>query len=277
MWPFTGGCHYSKSCTKYQTECGSCPHLESDRPNDLANSVWQRKQKAWEESDITVVSPSQWLGEQAQESSLLGEMQIMVIPNCLDITLFRPRDRTDGIQHFDIEDDKHYVLFGAAYETSRKGGDLLLKALEQLSHRSDIVALTFGNTDSQDQSFPVSVRHMGWLSEEELRLIYSTADVTVTPSIQEAFGQTASESMASGTPVVAFNTTGPRNIIDDKETGYLATPYDPKDLAKGIKWVITDQSRNERLGRQAREAAEKRFAIERVTHQYRELYRDLLA
>ncbi|WP_080505167.1 glycosyltransferase family 4 protein [Halorubrum aethiopicum] len=276
MWPFTGGCHYAKSCTKYQIECGSCPHLGGDRPNDLANSVWERKRDAWGGSDLSVVSPSQWLAEQAQESSLLGEMRIEVIPNCLNINLFCPQDRTEGVQHFDLEDDKHYILFGAAYETSRKGGDLLLEALEQLSHRSDIVALTFGNTGSHDLTFPVSVRHMGWLSEEELRLIYSTADVTVTPSTQEAFGQTASESMASGTPVVAFDATGPQDIIDHKETGYLATPYDPKDLAKGIKWVITDQSRNKQLGRQARETAEQRFAIERVTDQHRELYLDIL-
>jgi glycosyltransferase involved in cell wall biosynthesis len=277
MWPFTGGCHYAKSCTKYQTECGSCPHLGSDRPNDLANSVWQRKRNAWAGSGIFVVSPSQWLAEQAQESSLLGKMRIEVIPNCLDINLFRPQDRTIGIQYFDLDDDKHYVLFGAAYESSRKGGDLLLEALEQLSHRSDLVALIFGDTNVYEQTFPVSVRNMGWLSEEELRLIYSTADVTVTSSTQEAFGQTASESLASGTPVVAFDATGPQDIIDHKETGYLATPYDPKDLAKGIKWVITDQSRNERLGFQAREAAEQRFAIKRVTDQHRELYQDILA
>ncbi|MDL0130995.1 glycosyltransferase family 4 protein [Halobacterium salinarum] len=277
MWPFTGGCHYSKSCTKYQTECGSCPHLGSERPNDLAKSVWQRKREAWDGSDIAVVSPSQWLADQARESSLLGEMRIEVIPNGLDIDLFRPQDRADGLQHFELENDKHYVLFGAAYETSRKGGGLLLKALEQLSHRSDIVALTFGNTDSQDQTFPASVRHLGWLSEEELRLVYSTADVTVTPSTQEAFGQTAAESMASGTPVVAFNATGPQDIIDHKETGYLATPSDPENLAKGIEWVITDQNRNKRLGRRAREVAEQRFSIERVTQQHQELYQDILA
>jgi glycosyltransferase involved in cell wall biosynthesis len=195
----------------------------------------------------------------------------------LDVDLFRPQDRTDGLQYFDLEDNKHYILFGAAYETSRKGGDLLLEALEQLRTRSDIMALTFGNTDNQDQKFPVPVRHMGWLSEEELRLIYSTVDVTVIPSTQEAFGQTASESMASGTPVVGFNATGPQYLIEHQETGYLASPYDPKDLAEGLEWIITNQSRNEQLGRRAREAAEQRFTIERVTDQHRELYQDILA
>jgi glycosyltransferase involved in cell wall biosynthesis len=121
------------------------------------------------------------------------------------------------------------------------------------------------------------IKELGYLEDEPLRALYSVVDVMVVPSRIESFGQIISESLASGTPVVAFDATGPRDIIDHKETGYLATPYDPKDLAKGIKWVITDPSRNERLGRQAREAAEQRFAIERVTDQHRELYQDILA
>jgi glycosyltransferase involved in cell wall biosynthesis len=224
-----------------------------------------------------IVSPSQWLGELAKKSSLLGDMTVEIIPNCLDTNLFRPRNRINGLQEFNLEDGKNYVLFGAAYEEPRKGGHLFLEALNQLDNRSDIVVLTFGNTNSQNQDFPVPVRHMGWLSEEKLRLIYSTADVTVTPSTQEAFGQTASESMASGTPVVAFDSTGPQDIIDHKQTGYLATPYDPKDLAEGIGWVITDKSRNDRLGDQAREAAKKRFAIKKVANQHQELYQNLLS
>lgn len=275
MWPFTGGCHYSKSCTKYQTKCGSCPHLESDRPNDLANSVWHRKQKAWDSSDITVVSPSQWLGEQAWKSSLLGEMQVEVIPNCLDMNLFRPRDRTDGLQHFDLEGDKHYIMFGAAYETSRKGGDLLLKALEQLSHRSDIVALTFGNTGSQNQEFPVSVSHLGKLSEDELRLAYSTADLTVIPSREDNLPNIAVESIASGTPCVGFNVGGLPDIVDHRETGYLAEPFDTNNLAEGIDWISADPDRLDRLSDRARQVAKQRFAIGIVVEQYRELYHNI--
>jgi glycosyltransferase involved in cell wall biosynthesis len=203
-------------------------------------------------------------------------MQIEVIPNCLDMNSFYPRDRIDGVQHFDLDESKYYILFGSEYETPRKGGEFLLEALEKMDENLNIMALTFGDT-SQDQKFPVPVHHLGWLSEEELRLVYSTADVTVVPSIQEAFGQTASESMASGTPVVAFDATGPQDIIDHEKTGYLASAYDPEDLAEGIEWSISDHSRNKQLGCQAREVAEHRFSVERVVHQHYKLYQNVLS
>ena len=58
------------------------------------------------------------------------------------------------------------------------------------------------------------------------------------PSRIEAFGQTAIESMACSTPVVAFGATGLLDIINHKVNGYLAIPFQSEDLAKGIKHIL---------------------------------------
>ena len=50
--------------------------------------------------------------------------------------------------------------------------------------------------------------------------LYSLADVTIVPSKMEVLGQTALESLACGTPVVAFNNTGLSDIIIHKKNGY---------------------------------------------------------
>jgi glycosyltransferase involved in cell wall biosynthesis len=55
-------------------------------------------------------------------------------------------------------------------------------------------------------------------------MLYSAADAMVVPSCYEGFGQTVSESLACGTPVVAFDATGPGGIVDHMETGWLAAP-----------------------------------------------------
>jgi glycosyltransferase involved in cell wall biosynthesis len=58
--------------------------------------------------------------------------------------------------------------------------------------------------------------------------------------------------MACCTPVVAFNSTGLQDIIVHKETGYLATPFLPEDLAVGIDWILADEDRCIRLGEASR-------------------------
>lgn len=65
----------------------------------------------------------------------------------------------------------------------------------------------------------------------------------VVPSRQEAFGQTASEALASGTPWIAFDATVLRDIVDHKENGYIAEPYDTSDLARGIQHVLEEDDR----------------------------------
>ena len=98
----------------------------------------------------------------------------------------------------------------------------------------------------------------------------------LVPSLMEAFGQTASEAMACGTPVVAFNATGLKDIVDHHENGYLAQPYEAKDLAKGIEWVLEKEGRNKKLSRQARSNAEDKFALNKVAQKYLKLYEQIL-
>jgi glycosyltransferase involved in cell wall biosynthesis len=250
--------------------------LGSDSPTDLANSLWKRKQKNLDGSNITVISPSQWLAEQARKSSLFGEMQIEVIPNCLDMDLFYPRTRSGGIQHFDLKKNKHYVLFGSAYETSRKGGDLFLQALEQLDKRSDVSVLTFGNTDSRDQKFPVPVYHLGNLSEDELRLVYSTADLTVVPSREDNLPNIAVESIASGTPCVAFDVGGLSDIVAHRKNGYLAKPFDTSDLADGINWILNNPNRLNRVSKYSRKKAQETYSTDRISDKYINLYNNII-
>lgn len=276
MWPFTGGCHYAKECEKYRTECRACPQLDSEQSEDLANAIWERKHSAWQDSDFTVVTPSQWLAQEAEVSSLLGGDQIKVIPNGLDIDIFKPRDKSKGVQRFDLESNNYYILFGAAYGSSRKGGALFREALEKIPKKSKINVLTFGGVDTKNQSLPLPVRDLGRLSEEDLHWIYSTVDLTVVPSKEDNLPNIAVESIASGTPCVAFNVGGLPDIIDHLKTGYLAEPFNTDDLANGIEWVVNQTNQPNQLGKQARHVAEQKFAIEKVVNQYSDLYNRLL-
>jgi glycosyltransferase involved in cell wall biosynthesis len=98
----------------------------------------------------------------------------------------------------------------------------------------------------------------------------------IVPSREETFGQTASEALACGTPVVCFDCTGLRDVVDHLETGYRAVSFDVGDLANGIIWVLEDDVRRQRIARRARERAEEVFSIENQARLYSNLYQVIL-
>ncbi|WP_071515724.1 glycosyltransferase family 4 protein [Geitlerinema sp. PCC 9228] len=283
MWAFTGGCHYSQNCDRYQQQCGSCPQLKSHKERDLSRKIWKRKQKAWKHVNLTVVTPSRWMAECVQASSLLGDRRIAVIPFCLSTQTYRPIDTNVARNLLGLPQDKHLVLFGAISATAdpRKGFHLLIPALQKLSQwesQENVELVVFGASPPEkplDVGF--KVHYLGNFSDDlSLALVYSAADVMVVPSLQESFGQTASEALACGTPVVAFDTTGLRDIVDSQQNGYLAKPYETEDLARGIAWILQDRDRYQQLRTNAREKAERAFALEIQAKRYLSLFQELL-
>ena len=279
MWAFTGGCHYDQECGRYQDTCGACPQLGSHTQFDLSRMTYKHKQRSWQGIEITVVAISHWLASCAKASSLFRHQRIEVIPNGLDLTQYKPLPQHIARDMLALPQDKQLVLFGALSSTSdrRKGFHLLQPALQQLASQgwgSHTEAVVFGA--SRPEHVPdlgMAVHYTGHLYDDvSLALLYSAADVFVAPSLQEAFGQVATESMACGTPVVAFDGTGLADIVEHEQNGYLAQPYVVEDLAQGMAWVLGDAERWQRLSRRARAKVEQEFALERQGAAYRRLY-----
>lgn len=283
MWPFTGGCHYSEDCDRYTQSCGSCPQLHSHKESDLSRWVWRRKAKAWKSLNLCFVTPSQWLAKCARESFILKESRIEVIPNGLDTQKFKPINRHLAREILDLPQDKQLLLFGAMQGTGDrwKGFSLLQAAMQELTKsglRDQIELVVFGGSESSQQSdLGFKTHHLGRLNDDiTLAIVYSAVDVMVVPSLYESFGQTASESLACGTPVVAFNATGLKDIVDPMENGYLAEPYKSEDLARGITWVLENKERHQKLRAKAREKAEKEFTLDLQARRYLSVYNDIL-
>lgn len=281
MWPFTGGCHYDDSCGRYVNSCGNCPQLDSQQ-RDISSLILEQKKKNWKEIPMTIVAPSKWLAGEVQKSALFKNLRIEIIPHGTDLNMFKPIEKDIAKDILGISKNKRYILFGAMGGTSdaRKGYHFLKPALRQLSEMpgfNDLTLLVFGSSGQEDLpklGFPI--HYLGRIHDDvSLAVMYSAADVTVTPSIQEAFGMTASESMACGTPVVAFGFSGALDVIDHQINGYLATPYDVDDFANGIAWVL-DRSRSKILGFEGRKKCEEKFDLVKVANKYSALYEELI-
>jgi len=282
MWAFTGGCHYDDGCERFLKACGNCPKLVRNGKNDLSRSVFKRKKKAWSQLDITIVTPSNWLAECAKESSLFKGRQIEIIPNGLDLNLFKPIDKTTARKIWNLPNSKKLILFGAIRATRdhRKGFDLFYQGLKHLtakwSGKAELVV--FGASEPENPpDFGLPVHYLGHLHDDvSLSLLYAAADVMVTPSRQDNLPNTVVESLACGTPVVAFNIGGMSDMIEHQINGYLAKPFDVSDHAAGINWVLSDENRYKELCLKARRTAVTQFDIKKIAKQYAALYKDVI-
>ena len=281
MWAFTGGCHYAGSCERYRTGCGACPQLRSDNEIDLSRRVIDAKRKHWDGLDLTLVPISRWLAEQARASPLFAATPMEVIPNGVDLTRFRPVDRTLAKLAFGVRPDRPLIVFGAVNPLAdpRKGYRPFREAVDMLGQNGwggSPQVMIFGS-DAPESAETSPIRFMGPVNDDEtLTKLYSAADVTVAPSMQEAFGKTLIESFACATPVVAFRSGGPIDIIDHGENGYLADPFDSAALAHGISWCLSAPGHASQLGLRGRAKAEASYDILIVARRYRDLYRRIL-
>jgi len=281
-WAFTGGCHIPAECRRYYESCGKCPVLGSSISCDLSRRVWHRKRKAWRGVNLTIVAPSRWMGECAQTSSLFRDMRIEVIPNCLDLERYKPVDKCIAREQLSLPQGKKLILFGGKNCTGdrNKGFHILAEALQEWAGKGwrDTAELVVFGSEAPGQlpDLGLKTHYLGWLNDEStIALLNAAADVSVVPSIQEALSYAAMESMACGTPCVAFGQGGITDVIDHMTTGYLARPYESGDLAHGIDWVLGNDERRRSLSVQARLKTERVFSPEIVAGRYLNLYEEL--
>lgn len=278
MWPFTGGCHYTMGCDRYEDACGKCPQLQSSTTRDLSALVLSRKLDSLPDN-ICVVPISEWLAGCARRSALFSQTRIETIYNCVDTTEFFPIPQIEARRALGLPNDRRIVALGAQrLQDFYKGTDLALEALRQLADKN-LHLLIFGDAMGLPaDKLPAQSTLLGFVKETgALRMAYSAADVFVAPSRMEAFGKTLIESMACGTPVVCFDKAGPGEIVDHEVTGYKARPFCPSDMARGIEWVLGLRQEEALILREsARKRAETKFDAPVVAGHYLDLYRRVL-
>lgn len=284
MWPFCGAEHYSDTAVSARWRNGYSP---KNRPKgvagiDIDRLTWLRKRRAWKRP-FTLVCPTRWMADCAAESELMRDWPSRVIPNPLDVQVYRPHPKEYSREVFGLPKDAPIVLFGALGGTSdqRKGYDLLCEALQLLISRPgfrDCCCVVFGQSKpSALPSYGIQTYWMGHVEDDwTMALLYSAADVVAVPSRQESFGQTASEAQACGTPVVAFKTSGLLDIVEHQKTGYLADAFHVDDFAAGLASIIDDVAQAEALGEAARSRAVARWSYGKVAECYAAIYRDVL-
>ncbi|QHV96258.1 glycosyltransferase family 4 protein [Spirosoma endbachense] len=283
QWAFTGGCHYSRGCDHFLTQCRQCPYLKKPGEHDLSYKIFEKKKEVFADANIHFTPPSRWLSDDGIRSKLLRSFPFTIIPYAIDQEIFRPIDRSVANAQIEIPDtDKPRLLFGSANVTdSRKGFRYFAEALTLLHQQHpdlELEVLIFGKGRSYlFTELPFTVRHLGILTtEDDIVAAYNAADAMVVPSLEDNLPNTVIEALSCGTPVVGFRTGGIPEMIDHQQNGYLAEIESVQQLADGMAFVLTHQH-PEMLREAARQSAELRFSEDVVARQHIELYSQLMS
>jgi glycosyltransferase involved in cell wall biosynthesis len=282
MWSFTGHCAYSYDCDRWKIGCGKCPYPDTYPAirRDNTRLEWKLKNWVYSNSNLTIVTPSKWLAAQV-EQSILNSFSVHYIPYGIDTEAYQPLDPEQCRSLLGIPSGKKVLMFGAAdLKDTRKGGDLLLKALQSLpkSLKAETVLLTIGGgSEAVSEAVGLPNLNLGYVSSDRLKSIaYSAADLFIFPTRADNLPLVLQESMACGTPVVSFNVGGVLDLVRPGITGYLALPDDAQDFCNNIVQLLEDQNLRDRLGKNCRAIALAEYPLELQAKRYIELYRQVL-
>src|SRR5581483_10394712 len=169
--------------------------------------------------------PSTWLARLASESPLLGRFPVRLIPNGVDLELFRPVDRAEARALLGLEPDRPVVLHAALdLGERRKGAHVLEQALAHLDG-VDFELVSAGRGRLAGATRPV--RELGPLDRDRMALAYAAADAFVLPALAENLSNAVLEALACGTPSVCFDVGGVGDAVRHRETGWLAAEPTP--------------------------------------------------
>ena len=264
MWAFTGGPHYIMGFENYE--------------RSFISKIIRKRKKNNYNKNFHFVAVSNWLKNEAKKSDVLKDYNITKIDNNIEFNKFSNFNKLKAKKKLNILTDKKILLYGAQNpQSKRKGWDIFVQTLKKLD-KSKYFLLIFGNFWSQKTLDDIGIEYksLGYInSTEKLNFVYSSSDLFIATSIQDAWPKTFAEAMSCGTPVICFNNTSISEIVSHKMNGYVVNNFSSEELKKGIDWIFSDESTKLNFGQNARNKAQE-FESKKVAKKYIDLYKKLL-
>jgi glycosyltransferase involved in cell wall biosynthesis len=229
-----------------------------------------------------VIATTKTYAETSRE--LWKKADIEVIPNPVDCERFRPDVDASALRdRLKLGNAKVALFVGRL--THHKGVEDFVRSATHTAR--NVVHVVVGDGPQrralEGLARSTGVAHkfvfVGRAENHDLPLYYNLSDVVVLPSVSrlEAFGIATIEAHACGKPVVVSDIPGVREVITDGETGLVAQPFDPEDLAEKISQVLADKDKAKSMGLAARKHALETYETGRVARKVLGFYGRLLA
>jgi glycosyltransferase involved in cell wall biosynthesis len=229
-----------------------------------------------------VLCVSQDLYDRCLECGVPAE-RCVLIENAIDTDEFQRRiDRADGKRRLRLPMDR-FMIGAVGRLSAEKGFDILIRAVERLTHAgSDVGLVIVGDGDeSQNLRDLIAERRLGERVQllgyrADVAEIYQALDVFALSSYREGLPNVLLEAMAFEVPVVATRIAGIPDLVHDGDNGLLVNPGDVDDLATAIMRLHGDAAFRLRLGAAARRTIEERYSFRERMNKIAQLYDRLL-
>jgi len=211
---------------------------------------------------VTLTAPSKWL---ANLTKKLTGHECAFLPNPIDLKIFSPGDRAAARRRFGLPEQGMVVLAGADSLLDRRKGIDLLREAWTLSGKREATLALFGR---HGENRPGESYLGNLTSDDEMVAAYRAADLYVHPARMENAPCTIQESLACGTPVLAFAVGGIPEMVEPGRTGFLAPRVDADSLGKELVAALADRNRLSRMRDACRGAAEAVWRAEDLVEKF---------
>jgi glycosyltransferase involved in cell wall biosynthesis len=215
---------------------------------------------------VILTAPSRWLADLAKEWT---GMECVFLPNPIDLKLYSPGDRIAARRRWGLPEKGLVILAGAdSLADPRKGFDLLREAWGSARRNGATLAL-FGR---HGKNRPYET-YLGKLTSDlEMVAAYQAADLYVHPARMENAPCQIQESLACGTPVLAFAIGGIPEMIQSGENGYLAAETTGESLNDCMNEAFTNSKKLSRMRVQCRKFTEDLWNAGRLKKMFENLH-----
>lgn len=216
---FTGGCHFSFSCTGFKSHCNQCPQLNGFQISKPIQNLQHQRKILGSKNNVRFIAPSHWIADQMASSGICEQSAIQKISNV--------NPKLDSI-HKEISKQSDWLVIGIASVhpySYIKGGDLVRK-LEKCVNQS---------------VQKIKVEFLKNYSSSDHRSFWEKIDFLLVPSISDNSPNVIHEAKILGIPVIATRVGGIPEMLSEPYDQVLdENKWEFEDLFKRCKKLKSD-------------------------------------